>query len=231
MAAAAPAPARIRRVDPMAREIRAAATVIAARSGARGVEVLVLRRGRESRFLPGYVVFPGGAVDAGDQELAARWFGTPDEAARAAAVRELAEEAGFVVTRSGMHRAPELRPLSPVDEAPPMIDGVPQISHWVAPESVPVRFDARYFAVAAPPGLDPRPDGREAAEAWWANPGELLDGWTAGTVRLYWPTLKTMEALARCATVAEILALTIPQQEPDASDEAAMPQSTFSQEA
>ena len=229
MAAAAPAPARIRRVDPTAREIRAAATVIAARSGARGVEVL--RRGRESRFLPGYVVFPGGAVDAGDQERAARWFGTPDEAARAAAVRELAEEAGFVVTRSGMHRAPELRPLSPVEEAPPMIDGVPQISHWVAPESVPVRFDARYFAVAAPPGLDPRPDGREAAEAWWANPGELLDGWTAGTVRLYWPTLKTMEALARCATVAEILALTIPQQEPDASDEAAMPPSTVSQEA
>ena len=111
-----------------------------------------------------------------------------------------------------------------------MTDGVPQISHWVAPESVPVRFDARYFAVAAPSGIDPRPDGREAAEAWWAHPGELLDEWAAGAVRLYWPTLKTMEALARCASVEEILALTIPQQEPDASDEAAMPRSTFSQE-
>jgi hypothetical protein len=40
-----------------------------------------------------------------------------------------------------------------------------------------------------------------------------------------------MEALARCASVEEILALTIPQQEPDASDEAAMPRSTFFQEA
>ena len=191
----------------------------------------MLRRGGESRFLPGYVVFPGGAVDADDAERAARWFGTTEEAARAAAVRELAEEAGLVVTRWGIDRAPELRPLSPVDDAPPTTEGVPQISHWVAPESVPVRFDARYFAVAAPPGIDPRPDGREAAEAWWANPGELMDGWTTGTVRLYWPTMKTMEALARCASVEEILALVIPQQEPDPSDEAAMPRSTFSQEA
>lgn len=218
-------------MDPITSEIRAAATVIAARPGPGGVEVLVLRRGRESRFLPGYVVFPGGAVDAGDAERAARWFGTPQEAARAAAVRELAEEAGLVVTRAGIDRAPQLRPLSPVDEAPPTTEGVRQISHWIAPESVPVRFDARYFAVAAPPGIDPRPDGREAAEAWWANPGELMDGWAAGAVRLYWPTMKTMEALARCASVEEILALAIPQQEPDASDEAAMPRSTFSQDA
>jgi hypothetical protein len=43
--------------------------------------------------------------------------------------------------------------------------------------------------------------------------------------------MKTMEALARCASVEEILALAIPQQEPDASDEAAMPRSTFSQDA
>ena len=72
----------------------------------------MLRRGRESRFLPGYVVFPGGAVDAGDPERAARWFGTPNEAARAAAVRELAEEAGLVVTRSRIHRAPASPPLA-----------------------------------------------------------------------------------------------------------------------
>jgi 8-oxo-dGTP pyrophosphatase MutT (NUDIX family) len=218
-------------VDPITREIRAAATVIAARPALGGVEVLVLRRGRESRFLPGYVVFPGGAVDTDDARRAARWFGSPVEAARAAAVRELAEEAGLVVTRSGIDRGPELRPLAPVDEAPPAIQSVPQISHWVAPESVPVRFDARYFAVAAPLGIDPRPDGREAVEAWWASPAELLDGWAAGARRLYWPTMKTMEALARCASVEEVLALAIPQQEPDAGDEAAMPRSTFYQDA
>lgn len=218
-------------MDPVTSEIRAAATVIAARPAADGIEVLVLRRGRESRFLPGYMVFPGGAVDADDAERAERWFGSPGEGARAAAVRELAEEAGLVVTRSGVCRAPELRTLAPVDAAPPTAESVPQISHWVAPESVPVRFDARYFAVAAPRGIDPRPDGREAIEAWWARPDELMDGWARGALRLYWPTMKTMEALARCTSVEEILALTIPQQEPDASDEVAMPRSTFYQDA
>jgi hypothetical protein len=58
-----------------------------------------------------------------------------------------------------------------------------------------------------------------------------MDGWAAGALRLYWPTMKTMEALAGCTSVEEILALAIPQQEPDASDEAAMPRSTFYQEA
>jgi 8-oxo-dGTP pyrophosphatase MutT (NUDIX family) len=195
------------------------------------VEVLVLRRGRGSRFLPGYVVFPGGAVEPDDADRASRWFGSADDGPRAAAVRELAEEAGLVVTRAGIDRAPGERPLAPIDEAPPTAESVPQISHWVAPEIVPVRFDARFFAVAAPRGVDPRPDGREAVEAWWARPAELLDGWTRGAVRLYWPTMKTMEALAGCTSVAEILGLTIPQQEPDARDEAGMPRSTFYQDA
>ena len=63
-------------------EPRAAATVILVRGSDAGPEVLVLRRGAAQRFLPGYVAFPGGAVDPGDADLAERWFGTPNEAAR-----------------------------------------------------------------------------------------------------------------------------------------------------
>jgi 8-oxo-dGTP pyrophosphatase MutT (NUDIX family) len=218
-------------VEAAARQIRAAATVVAARPAREGVEVLVLRRGRESRFLPGYVVFPGGAVDPHDADRGSRWFGSAEEGARAAAVRELAEEAGLVITRAGVGRAPPERPLALIDEAPPTAESVPQIAHWVAPEIVPVRFDARFFAVAAPRGVDPRPDGREAIEAWWAKPAEVLDGWWREALRLYWPTMKTMEALAACRSVDEILGLTIPQREPDARDEAAMPRSTFYQDA
>src|SRR4026209_2300403 len=83
-------------------EPRPAATVIAARDGVDGVEVLVLQRSPSSRFLPGYVVFPGGAVDAGDSELARRWFGDAGEAWRAGAIRELAEETGLALTSSGL---------------------------------------------------------------------------------------------------------------------------------
>ena len=43
--------------------IREAASAVVARDGEEGLEVLVLERGASSRFLPGYVAFPGGSTD------------------------------------------------------------------------------------------------------------------------------------------------------------------------
>jgi len=210
-------------------EPRPAATVIAARQGPEGVEVLVLQRGSRSRFLPGYVVFPGGAVDPADVEHAARWFGTSAEAARACAVRELSEEAGLVLTADGL-RAAACGELGPVDAAPPRAEQLSEISHWIAPEEVPVRFDARYYALAAPMGVEPSPDGAEAAHVWWARPRDVMGDWAAGRARLYWPTMKTMESIARCETVEDLLAMWIPQQEPEGDEEEVMPRSTFYQD-
>ncbi len=191
---------------------RPAATVIAARPSTGGVEVLVLRRGTKSRFLPGYVVFPGGAVDETDRELALQWFGDEEEVSRACAVRELMEEAGLALTAEGLTDAMSDDELvAAVSSAPPRAEALHQISHWIAPEEVPVRFDARYFAVAAPAGLTARPDGHEAEEVWWARPADVLADFKAGRCELYWPTLKTMEALALCETVEELLALELPQ--------------------
>src|SRR3954469_6651264 len=64
---------------------RQAATVILLRGGVDALEVLLVRRTPEARFMGGVWVFPGGAVDAGEDE-------------RDAAVRELAEEAAITVT-------------------------------------------------------------------------------------------------------------------------------------
>ena len=196
-------------------EPRPAATVIAARDAGDGVEVLVLKRSSGSRFLPGYVVFPGGAVDPGDAELALRWFGSVEEATRACAIRELEEETGLALTSNG------LRPNADgaIDEAPPGADALRQISHWIAPEEVPVRFDARFFAVSVSDGAQPTADGAEAEHAWWADPRALLHEYEAGTTSLYWPTFKMMEALARCSSVEEVLALDVPQDDGDEEDE------------
>ncbi|HYU93242.1 MAG TPA: NUDIX domain-containing protein [Actinomycetota bacterium] len=197
-------------------EPRPAATMIAARRGANGVEVLVLKRGSEHRFLPGYLAFPGGAVEPQDGGLASRWFGSPAESDRACAVRELIEEAGLALTAAGLVSvAGDDRGLSAVHASPPPADALREISHWVAPEQVPVRFDARFFAVDAPPGLEPHPDGAEAERAWWARPADVLRDFAEGRCDLYWPTLKTMEALATCHTVEDVLALHVPQVEPD----------------
>jgi 8-oxo-dGTP pyrophosphatase MutT (NUDIX family) len=200
---------------PQPGEPRPAATVIAARDGGDGIEVLVLRRSSASRFLPGYVVFPGGAVDAGDEELARRWFGDADEATRACAIRELAEETGLALTSDGLRPDAE----GAVDEAPPAPLALRQISHWIAPEEVPVRFDARFYALSVSNGVQPTADGAEAERAWWADPRALLREYEAGTTSLYWPTFKMMEALAGCSTIEEVLALDVPQDDGDEEDE------------
>src|SRR5437764_4313200 len=66
---------------------RPAATVIVLRGGAAALEVLLVKRNPEARFMGGAWVFPGGAVD--------REEGQGEVALRAAAVREVYEEAAI----------------------------------------------------------------------------------------------------------------------------------------
>src|SRR3954463_6023071 len=63
---------------------RQAASVIVLRGGGDSLEVLLVRRTPQARFMGGVWVFPGGAVDEGEDE-------------RDAAVRELVEEAAITV--------------------------------------------------------------------------------------------------------------------------------------
>ncbi len=193
------------RVDP-----RPASTVVVARPG---VEVLAVRRSAISRFAPGFVVFPGGVVDHGDAALAARWFGRVEETARACALRELAEETGLVMTRDGLVAAPGRLP-GENGLAPPSPDQVPEMARWIAPEFLPVRFDARFFAIAATRDVAPRPDGVEVEHAWWASPAALLEAASAGEFSLMWPTLRTLQALAECRSVDEVLDLRVAAEPP-----------------
>src|SRR5437870_12110881 len=69
---------------------RQAATVILLRGGAQALEVLLVRRTPQARFMGGVWVFPGGAVDADE--------GDGDDAHRLAAIRELREEAAIALS-------------------------------------------------------------------------------------------------------------------------------------
>lgn len=206
------------------RPIRRAASAIAGRPGPEGLEVLVVQRGPASRFLAGYVTFPGGAVDEDDAELAARWMGDPQEAARAAAVRELVEEVSLALTANGLVAADG---LAAIDASPPAVAQLPQVARWVAPASVPVRFDAPYFALEAPVDLEPTPDGGETVSAWWTTPHRLVAEWQEGTRRLYWPTYFTVLHLLGCTSVLDLLALRFEAREPTTEEELALPTSVF----
>jgi 8-oxo-dGTP pyrophosphatase MutT (NUDIX family) len=210
------------------RPIRRAASLLCGRDGEDGLEILVVRRGASSRFLAGYVVFPGGAVDRDDEVLGSRWFGDAGQAHRAAAIRELAEETGLVLTAAGsVPAAAAADLLGPVHAAPPPPGSVPEICHWVAPPDVPVRFDARYFAASLQDAPEPVPDGGETAEAWWTTPGALLETWSTGGSKLYWPTYLTVLHLAGCGAVTDLLALTFETREPTADEEATLPRSVM----
>ncbi|HEV3475503.1 MAG TPA: NUDIX hydrolase [Actinomycetota bacterium] len=190
---------------------RPAATVIVARSFDDGIEVLALTRAAASRFAPGFTVFPGGAIEPGDEGLAARLFGAPDEAARACALRELYEEAGVLLTAEG----PQIRePGEPIDTIrfdPPAPDMLVEVSRWIAPEQLEKRFDARFFATGAPAGLRPHPDGTEIEDARWARPEDLLAAAERGDATLMWPTYVTLRELQGCRSVADVLALRVDQ--------------------
>ncbi|HSH56893.1 MAG TPA: MBL fold metallo-hydrolase [Halomonas sp.] len=89
--------------------VRPAATLALVRDGAAGLEVLLLQRTWQAAFLPGYYVFPGGAVDITDSEVRALARGRDDAAISQvmsleeggadymiAALRECLEEAGVL---------------------------------------------------------------------------------------------------------------------------------------
>ncbi len=100
---------------------RPASTILPLRNGRDGVEVLLVRRNLNSDFVGGAYVFPGGAVDPSDQEIAVLCRGRDDASASTrlalatgglayyvAALRELFEEAGLLVAQARHAESPAL---------------------------------------------------------------------------------------------------------------------------
>jgi 8-oxo-dGTP pyrophosphatase MutT (NUDIX family) len=156
---------------------RVAASVMVLRGGGDALEVLLVQRNPQQRFMGGAWVFPGGAVDPED--------GDGEAGLRAAARRECAEEAGV--------------PL-PDDD-----DELVPYSRWITPAQVKIRFDTWFFLVAAPDDAAPRVDGRECVDWRWAAPADALSAYHDGELELVFPTIKHLEQLAGFPSAAAIL--------------------------
>jgi 8-oxo-dGTP pyrophosphatase MutT (NUDIX family) len=159
---------------------RPSASVVLLRRGGkhkdRALEVLLLKRTEEARFMPGVWVFPGGGVDPED--------GTGEAGYRACAVRELEEEAGIAL---------------PDDEE------LVLFSRWITPEMVSRRFDAWFFLTLAPAHTPPEPDGVETTEARWFEPQAALDAQVAGELALAFPTISQLKSLLPFRTAADAI--------------------------
>ncbi len=160
---------------------RPASTIIVLRGGDELLEVLLVQRNPAQTFMGGAWVFPGGAVDAED--------GHPerDEAQRAAAVRELVEEAG-------------VEGVQPED--------LVRFSRWVTPKQVSKRFDTHFFLAMMPDGAEVRIDGDECVDATWLSPADALAASARDELLMVFPTIKHLEQLSAFPSAVAVLEAT-----------------------
>lgn len=97
-----------------------------------------------------------------------------DGALRAAAIRELREEAALTLAHPGTLVA---------------------FSRWITPVEVKIRFDTLFFLTELPAGQEPRVDGEECVDLGWFTPRAALEAHRAGEIALVFPTIKHLEQL------------------------------------
>jgi 8-oxo-dGTP pyrophosphatase MutT (NUDIX family) len=198
-------------------------------------EVFMVVRHHEIDFASGALVFPGGKVDAADNDprlraLSAGASGLSDAALalRVACIREAFEEAGVLLARrrgeSGLIAGAALKPIEDryrqalvkgevtvADMAGTeglvlACDVLLPYAHWITPTFVPRRFDTHFFVAAAPPDQVALHDGHESVDSVWIRPAQAIAEAEAGQRTMLFPTKLNLMKLAERPTVTSILA-------------------------
>lgn len=215
---------------------RPASTVLLLRDGAGGeVEVFMMVRHYEIDFNSGALVFPGGSVDNGDQEIIARpelysggeGLDAGSLSFRIAAIRETFEESGILLARPrGSNSLVEPRRAAEIEgrdraalcesktrflkvlsenEVVLALDELVPYAHWITPEGMPKRFDTWFFLAAAPPEQAGAHDGKESTDSIWVSPREALAGGESGRFKLPFPTTRNLIRLGKQSSVRAAL--------------------------
>ena len=216
---------------------RPASTILLLRDavGTDEIEVFMMVRHYEIDFNSGALVFPGGSVDKGDQEIIARaelYTGGEgiDASAlsfRIAAIRETFEESGILLARprgsaalidakragaiEAVHRAAlcegrtTFLKLLTENGLLLALDELVPYAHWITPEGMPKRFDTWFFLAAAPPEQVGAHDGKESTDSIWVSPREALAGGESGRFKLPFPTTRNLIKLGKQKSVKAAL--------------------------
>lgn len=164
--------------NPAANEtIHPAASVLLLRDNAIGgdeVELLLVKRSQNVRFMPGAWVFPGGKLDSADGEPCTAAF-------QRCGARETHEECAVVI-----------------DEPHAMV----WFSHWITPLGLPHRFDTRFFLAPAPLNCQPVADGHEVDATCWLTPSDAVACNENDEMTIFFPTLRQLERLIGVTTIA-----------------------------
>lgn len=183
------------------------------------------RRSLTASFAPGAYVFPGGAIDASDNQAdtLARCQWRPDQTPEAlapavAAVRESFEELGVLLACHPDGRWVSAADVATLDRGAPLVpqcaargwtlatDAVHLLAHWTTDRDLPKRFDVPFLVAPMPPGQTPVADEAEQFEPVWVRPADALARHAAGGFLIIFPTIRTLERLQAYPTVEAILA-------------------------
>jgi len=212
-----------------------------------GIEVFMVRRVIQSDFAPDVFVFPGGSVSAGDRtaEHAKQVFTpvAPSKAEpegrtilgsgiRAAAIRELFEEAGVLLAYRGEQvlaigeediarfdnyrqafnqRKGSLIEMARAENLRFATDRLGYFAHWITPEGMPKRFDTHFFITTAPAEQQAAHDRLETSEGIWISPAEALAQSERGEFPLVFATIHQLRELAAFHSVQQALESTTMQ--------------------
>ena len=216
-------------LDPHGVPIKLAATILIV-DDRPDLHVMMLRRRARSEFVGGMMVFPGGGLDAEDEDplVYARIRGIDDARASAAigveqnglafwaaVIRETFEECGVLLASNtaGVVPAAALAERGAVDRGDiPLHDvllrhdlfveasQIALIARWITPVGPPRRYDTWFFLCAMPAGQDATSDGTEAEHLEWVRPTDGLDRWRRGEYVMLPPTVAALKQLARFGT-------------------------------
>ena len=215
---------------------RPASTILLLRDGPHSeIEVFMMVRHYEIDFNSGALVFPGGSIETGDQEIIADPAlysgGEGLEASalsfRIAAIRETFEESGILLARpAGSKSLVDARRAAAIEASSRAalsegkttflkvlsdngmllaLDELVPYAHWITPEGMPKRFDTWFFLAAAPPEQVGAHDGKESTDSIWLSPREALAGSESGRFKLPFPTTRNLIKLGKQPNVKTAL--------------------------
>src|SRR6266567_4291654 len=204
-----------------------------------GIEVFMVRRVIQSDFMPDVYVFPGGSVSVDDRAAeqaedicvpVAPAIADPEgrtvlgSGARAAAIRELFEEAGVLLAyqseailaipetdvarfdtyrQAFNQRKVSLVEMARVENLRLATDRLGYFAHWITPEGMPKRFDTHFFITTAPAEQQAAHDRLETSEGIWIAPVEALARFERNEFPLVFATIYQLRELAAFHSVEE----------------------------
>ena len=193
-------------------------------------EIFMVKRHERSSFGSAYA-FPGGVLEPADRKVHSFCAGLSASDADqqldvasggldyfSAAVRELFEESGVLLGETELstqaldaartalndHSLDWDRFVADNNIVMPC-DRLHYFSFWITPEGLPKRYSTRFFLTAVPAGQSAAHCGGELTDSCWIAAAEVLDARRDQSMRVHYPTRKTLERVARFDSTSALI--------------------------